>query len=146
MKPVRVSRMIAAPLDLVFKTISDAHNFRDAVPHILNVEFLSDQQSGLGTRFRETRLENGREHSVEIEVAEYSENDRIRMVSDAGGTVWDTLFTVSEHGDGTEMNMQMNINPHTFLARIITPLIRRMVVKGVESDMDSIKSFCESND
>lgn len=144
MKPIHISRTIAAPLDLVFQTISDVRNFRDAVPHITRVEFLSDQQVGAGTRFRETRSTNGREQTVELEVAEYTENDRVRMISDAGGTIWDTLFTVSKETDKVSLEMQMDIKPHTLFARIVTPLIRGMVVKAVESDMDSVKLFCES--
>ena len=144
MKPICLSRTIAAPLELVFQTVSDVRNFREAVPHITNVEFLSDQQVGAGTRFRETRLMNGREHTVELEVAEYVDNDRVRMISDAGGTIWDTLFTVSEGPENVTLEMQMDIKPHTFRARIMTPLIRGMVVKGVESDMDAVKSYCES--
>ena len=144
MKPIQISRTIAAPLDLVFQTVSDVRNFRDAVPHIKKVEFLSDQQVGAGTRFRETRLMNGREHAVEIEVAEYVENDRVRMISDAGGTIWDTMFTVSESAGSVTLGMTMNIEPHTLLARMMAPLIRGMVVKGVEADMDAVKAFCES--
>lgn len=144
MKPIHISRSIAAPLDLVFQTVSDVRNFREAVPHIKHVEFLSDQQFGAGTRFRETRLMNGREHTVELEVAEYIDNDRVRMISDAGGTIWDTMFTVSKVSENVTLEMQMDIKPHTLLARMMTPLIRGMVVKGVESDMDSVKAFCES--
>ena len=144
MKPIRISRTIAAPLGLVFHTVSDVRNFRDAVPHITHVEFLSDQQVGAGTRFRETRSVKGREETVELEVAEYIEDDRVRMVSDAGGTIWDTMFTVSEGSGNVTLEMQMDIKPRTLLARIMTPLIRRMVVKAVETDMDAVKAFCES--
>lgn len=144
MKPIHISRTIAAPLDLVFQTVSDVRNFRDAVPHIVQVELLTDQQVGAGTRFRETRSMKGRENTVELEVAEYIENDRVRMISDAGGTIWDTVFTVSEVFDNVTLEMKMDIKPHTLLARIMTPLIRGMVVKGVESDMDAVKAFCES--
>ncbi|QDV47776.1 Polyketide cyclase / dehydrase and lipid transport [Stieleria neptunia] len=144
MKPIIASRTIDAPLSLVFQTVSDVRNFRKAVPHITNVEFLSEQQHGVGTRFRETRMMKGREQSVELEVAEFADNERVRMVSDAGGTVWDTLFTVSLVGDAVELKMQMDIRPHAFLARLMIPLIRGMVVKGVESDMDAVKSYCES--
>ena len=145
MKPIHISRTIAAPLDLVFQTVSDVRKFREAVPHITNVEFLSDLQVGAGTRFRETRVMNGREQTVELEVAEYIDDDRVRMISDAGGTVWDTMFTVSKGSDNVTLEMQMEIKPHTLFARIMTPLIRGMVVKAVESDMDAVKAFCESS-
>lgn len=146
MKPIIVSRTIHAPLDLVFRTVADVRNFRHAVPHITNVEFLSDQQLGVGTRFRETRLMHGREHTVELEVTEYVENERVRLVSDAGGTIWDTVFSLSpSQADGSaELVMRMDIRPYRLLARIMNALIRGMVTKGVQSDMDAVKAYCEA--
>lgn len=145
MKPIIISRTIDAPLERVFKTISDVRNFRNAVPHIINVEFISEQQVGAGTRFLETRVMNGREQTVELEVAEYVDNQRVRMISDEGGTIWDTLFTVSQGSTNVTLDMQMDIKPHTLFARLMTRLIRKMVVKAVESDLDAVKEFCESN-
>lgn len=144
MNPICVSRRIVAPLELVFRTISDVRNFRKAVPDITQIEFLTDQQVGAGTRFRETRSTKGREQTVDLEVLEYVENDRVRMVSDAGGTVWDTLFTVSEDSGTVLLEMQMDVKPHTLFARIVTPLIRGMVAKAVASDMGSVKEYCEA--
>jgi len=144
MKPVRVSLSIAAPLELVFQTIADPLNFCDAVPHITNIEFLSEKKKGVGTRFRETRVMKGRESTVDLEVTEYVENDRVRMISDAGGTIWDSIFTLTKDSGKIEMKMQMDILPHTLIARITTPLIWKMVASGVEKDMDVIKDYCES--
>ncbi|MEM9092591.1 MAG: SRPBCC family protein [Cyanobacteria bacterium P01_F01_bin.53] len=145
MKPITITRSIAAPINVVFLTISDIRNFATAVPHIKAVEFLSEQQMGVGTRFRETRVMKGREQTTDLEVAEYVENERVRIVSDSGGTVWDTLFTVADGADGcVEMTMVMEAKPHTLLARLVNPLIRGMVVDAVEDDMDAVKVFCES--
>ena len=144
MKRIQITRSIAAPLDVVFQTVADVRNFRDAVPHIINIEFLTEQQVGEGTRFRETRTMNGREQSVELEVAELVENERVRMISDAGGTIWDTVFTVAQNGADVALEMEMDIRPHTLFAKLMTPLIRGMVVKGVETDMDAVKAYCES--
>ena len=47
------------------------------------------------TRFRETRVMKGREASTVLEVTEYESPRRIRLVSDEGGTIWDTVFTVA---------------------------------------------------
>jgi hypothetical protein len=43
-------RSIAAQLELVFMTVADITHFRQAIPHIVNVEFLSTTRSGIGTR------------------------------------------------------------------------------------------------
>ena len=144
MSPVIISRTIDAPIDRVFRVISEPEQFQQAVPHITNVEFLTASRSGVGTRFKETRLMHGRESSVELEVLEYAHNDRIRLVSDAGGTVWDSLFTVSEENGKVTLHLQMDIRPHTLMARLTTPIFKGMVAKGVEADMDVIKEYCES--
>ncbi|MEM7313107.1 MAG: hypothetical protein AAF497_08130, partial [Planctomycetota bacterium] len=123
--------------------ISDVRNFSQAVPDIVRIEFLGEQEVGTGTRFLETRLMNGKEQTVELEVAEFEENDRVRMVSDAGGTIWDTVFTVQQQGDTVEMKMVMDVKPKNLAARMMVPMILGMVRKGVEADMDSVKSYCE---
>lgn len=46
-----VTKTIKAPLDRVFRTVSDIGNFSKAVPDIVNVEFLSETRSGIGAGF-----------------------------------------------------------------------------------------------
>ena len=98
-----VSRTVDAPLDVVFKAVSDIGNLPSTVPDIVKVEFLSDVISGVGTRFRETRLMNGKESTTELEVTEFIDNERVRMVADSHGTVWDSVFTVKATGGQTEL-------------------------------------------
>ena len=147
MKSIRTTRTIAAPLELVFQTVADVRNFKHAITHITEIEFLSDQQVGTGTKFRETRVHNGREQTVELEVQEFVDNEKVRIVSDAGGTIWDTVFAVeaaASSASETILTMEMAIKPHTLMARITTPLIRGFVAKAVESDLDAVKTYCES--
>jgi len=143
MTTVSTTRQIAAPLARVFEILSNAEVFSEAVPQILNVEFLSEQKRGVGTRFRETRDMNGKEVQTELEITELVENDRIRMVSDQGGTIWDTLFTVEDAGEYTVMTMTMDCRPYRLLARLLNLVIMGMVRKAVESDMDAVKAYCE---
>ena len=143
MANVTVTRRIDAPADVVFRTVADVEQFSQAVPGILRVEFLSEVKSGVGARFRETRMMMGREASTELEVTEYVENERVRIVSEAGGALWDTVFTVAPDGGGTELKMVMDARPQTPSARMTVPLIIGTVRKAVEQDMDAVKSFCE---
>ena len=143
MANVTVTRRIDAPADVVFRTVAHVEQFSEAVPHILRVEFLSEAKSGVGARFRETRMMMGSEASTELEVAEHVENERVRIVSEAGGALWDTVFTVVPDGEGTELKMVMDARPRTTSARMTLPLIIGAVRKAVEQDMDAVKSFCE---
>ena len=144
MAQITATRTIAAPVTQVFDTVAHIENFQKAVPHITEVEFLTDEHRGVGTRFRETRLMRGREATTELEVTDYVPNERIRFVSDAGGTVWDTVFTVRPTEEGTDLSMIMDARPHKLMARLTTPLIGGMVRKAVESDMDAVKAYCEA--
>lgn len=80
-----VTRTIAAPADKVFQTVAHIEEFSKALPHIVGVEFLTETHTGVGTRFRETRVMRGREGKTELEVTEYVANERIRLVSDVEG-------------------------------------------------------------
>ncbi len=145
MKVYEVRRHIRAPRDLVFRTLSDIEQFSQAIPHIVRVEILSDQKVGLGTRFRETRLMNGREATTVLEVTEYVENDRIRLVADAGGTIWDSVFVVHSAGDDqTELTLTMVGNAYTFFAKIMNFMIGPMLKKALAGDMDAVKTHCEA--
>ena len=136
---------IESPVENVFDVVAHVDSFSAAVPAIDKVEFLSEQRRGVGTRFRETREVNGRTGTTTLEVTEYVENERVRIVSDAGGTIWDTLFTTRSNDEGTDLTMVMEARPHTLLARISTPMIKGMVAKGIEADLVAVKAHCEGS-
>ena len=144
MGSIATTRQVQAPVARVFDVVAHIENFQKAVPDIVGIEFLSETRSGVGTRFRETRRMGKREATCDLEVTEYEPEQHVRIVSNAGGTIWDTVFRVTPKGDGTELSMVMNDKPYKLLARLFTPLIRPMVRKAVEKDMDAVKQFCES--
>ena len=138
-----VTRSIDAPLEVVFETISDIRNFSQAVPEIINIEFLSETHSGVGTRFRETRLMRGREASTVLEVTEFADDERVRLVADSHGAIWDSEFTVREQGGATILTLTMDARPHGLAARLTLPVTRGFVRKALEHDLDAVKRWCE---
>ena len=85
----------------------------------------------------------GKEVSTVLEVSEYVPNERIRLVSDAGGTIWDSLFTVREVNEGTELVLTMDTRPYKLTAKILNIFMKGMVLKGIKSDLDAVKAYCE---
>ena len=141
---IATTRHIQAPVERVFDLVAHIENFQKAVPDIVGIEYLSETRRGSGTRFRETRRMGRREATCDLEVTEYEPGQHVRIVSDAGGTIWDTVFRVKPSGDGTELEMVMDDRPHKLLAKLMTPLIRGFVRKAVAKDMDAVKAFCEA--
>ena len=144
MAEITLVRSINAPIDMVFKTVADIGNFSKAIPGIVKVEFLSEQQSGVGTRFYETRLMKGKEASTELEVTEYVENEHVRIVSDTHGTVWDTIFTVEPAGESVKLEMTMDARAYKLMPKLMNSLVMKMISNAIESDMDSVKHYCET--
>lgn len=140
----QTTRIITAPPAEVFDAVAHIESFQKVVPHIVRVEFLSEIRRGKGARFKETRVMGKREATTELEVTEYVESERVRMVSEAGGTTWDTVFTVKPQGEQTEMKMVMDATPHNVLARLFNPLLKRVVAKAIAQDMDAVKTYCET--
>ena len=139
-----VSRTIKAPIGLVFGRISDVRRFAEISEDILEIEFLSETTQGVGTRFRETRSMNGRRSTTELEITEHVQDERVRFVSDAGGTIWDTVMRVTPDGDVTRLEMTMDARPHRFMAHIVNVFIKGMVTRAVTADMDKLKAWCEA--
>jgi uncharacterized protein YndB with AHSA1/START domain len=145
MRQIQAFRTIAAPAQRVFQSVADIREYSKVQPAIVKVEFLTPSQSGVGTRFRETRRMGSRDVATELEVTEHQPPERVRFVSNSGGATWDTLFTV-QSGDtpsSSRLNMTMIAKPNNLLARIMLPLIFGMVRKAVEADLDQVKSACE---
>ncbi|MBT8400683.1 MAG: SRPBCC family protein [Rhodothermia bacterium] len=141
----RLQIEIAAPVGRVFDTIAHIQNFSRAVPHIVNVEILSETQSGVGTRFRETREMRGREMTTELEITEYVKDKSVRIVSDEGGTIWDTLFTVESTNGGTLLTLSMDARPYKTLPKLVVPLMTIFLKKAVMRDMEAVKEYCEQD-
>ena len=138
-----ITRAINAPIDVVFKTVAHINEFSRAVPQVVKVEFLSDLKSGVGTKFRETRLMKGKESTTELEVTEYVPNDHVRIVADTHRTIWDTVFSVKREGDQTLLTMHMDARTGKLIPKILITFIKGMVGKAVAKDMDSVKEYCE---
>ena len=102
MTSVTVSRTIRAPASTVFAAITTFEKLPDIVPDVTAVEVLTDHPTGLGSRIRETRLVGGKTDVTELEVTEFEENERIRMVADSHGTIWDSVFTVRDRAGEIE--------------------------------------------
>jgi len=143
MATVTVVRAIKAPPDVVFRTVADPRQFAKAIAGVTGLEFLSKTTAGVGTRFRQTRVMKGKSSTMDFEVTEYVKDQRVRIVNETHGTIWDSVFTVERDGDATTLTMRMDTKSERLLPRIMMPLICLLIKKAVEGDMDAVKASCE---
>jgi hypothetical protein len=86
----------------------------------------------------------GRSATSDIRVTEFVPPERIRFISDQGGTIWDSVFSLRTDGDETIVTLAMEATPRTLMAKIMTPLAMKMVGPALESDLEGVKAYCES--
>ena len=150
MSMITVSLDIRAPIETVFRVITDIEKLPESNPDVTRIEFLTDQRSGPGTRFRETRTSKGKEMQTELELTELVANEHARFVSDMGGTIWDTVFLLrpqgSPPGSETHLEIALDARPYKLPAKLAFPMIKGMVQRGMEQHVDSLRTYCEAMD
>lgn len=139
-----LERTIDAPLETVFETVADIRKYSQAIPDIASIEFLSEQQVGVGTRFRETRWMGKREAATELEVTEYEPNQHVRLIADSHGSIWDSVFRVAPTEHGTRLQLEMHSRGHRWLAKALNVLFHPLVRRAVAKDLDQLKAHLES--
>ena len=141
---VEARKLIRAPAARVFDAISDIERFPDVNPMCVAVKFLTAQREGVGARFVETRVHGKREMQTELEITSWDPPRSVRMVADSHGTVWDTLFTVTDKGEGTaELHLEMDCRAHSLLPRLLNPLMKGLFRKGLVQHVDAVAAHLE---
>jgi hypothetical protein len=130
-------RKVNAPPDRVFRVVGDPNEFQKAVGGP-PVEYL-----GSHTKFRATRITKGKAAAFEQEVIEFIPGQRVRMINVTHGTPWDSTFSVQPDAGGSILTLTMDAAPPNFIGRVMMHVIRRMLQKALEKDMDAVKGYCE---
>ncbi len=141
---VVASAQINAPVDAVFRAVTDIERFPEVNDCVQSVEFLTDQRSGVGTRFQETRSFRGKSMAMDLEVTELVENDHVRIVTESHGTIWDSLFTVRESGEGTDLEITMDAKAMKLMPRLMNPVFKGMFRKGLEQHLQYVRNHFDS--
>ncbi|MEL6906432.1 MAG: SRPBCC family protein [Planctomycetota bacterium] len=142
MTRIAVERAIDAPPEVVFAAVADIEHLPDVSEDVVGIEFLTEQRFGVGTRFRETRRMGKRTMDTDLEVTEYDPPHRVRMVTDSHGTVWDTVFRITETAGGAHLEIDMDARPHALLPRIMNPLMKPMFRRGMQKHIDTLAEHC----
>ncbi|MHC4893946.1 MAG: SRPBCC family protein [Planctomycetota bacterium] len=146
MTRIAVQRTIQASPERVFRAVAYVEGLPESNPDVLRIEFLTEQRTGVGTRFRETRAMGKQEVQTDLEITEWDEPRQARMVTEQGGTIWDTEFRIVPAGDGVELTIDMDARPQKLGAKIMLRLIRGMITKGMNKHIDGLVEHCEAGE
>lgn len=142
MKPLLCTCPSSASPDRVWAVASDFPNAVQNIRGITKIEILTQGSIGAGTRFREWR---GR-HAVDMEIAEWTPPRSYSLRGYAMGTEFLSQIRCVPDGAGTRIEMEIQVRPQTFGAKLFSPLMAlmsKMMVKSCSKDLGDIAAAAE---
>jgi len=152
MTKIEISRTVAGTPRAVFDTVAHGGNYGKAIPEIDTVEFLTDHETGIGARFRETRRFHGFQaifakvfglSETVSEVTAFEDEKTVSLLTENLGAAWHTTFTVTPENDQTRLDMLVAVEPLSLLGRLVTPLLGPAAEKGITDDVEAVKAYVE---
>ena len=144
---ISVQSPVNASAQALFSVVTDLENCARIVSGITDCEVLTDGPVGEGTRWRETRVMFGREATEEMEITAFDPPRSYEVSADSHGTRYVTTITVSDNGDTSILEYSFTGTPHSFVAKLMTPLgwfMKGATRKALEQHVADLKKAAES--
>lgn len=143
MATFEMTEWIARPPKEVFQFVTDAANAPKVVSSVVRVEPLSDGPLGVGTRYRETRLIQGKEQQAELEVVAFDSGSRYSVRNETQGieTIYDYVF--SPENEGTRIDLTCHVTARG-LKKAMVPLVVNILKKEDGDHLERLKGVMES--
>ena len=146
MAGVTIKKHIEASPEEVFAAATDLNKWVERIRGIEKVELLTDGPLGVGTRFRETRIMFKREAIEEMEFTGFDPPNGYAVGCESHGCRYNTEFSFTPNGSGTDVEMRFEATPLTFVAKAMSAMMKPMlgsVGKVLEQDLDDLKAAIE---
>ena len=141
-----INRHIAAPREVVFQHLTNFRLAPEAIKGIKRIEMLTEGPTGVGTKFKETRIMFGREASEVMEVTAFDPPSGYALGCVSCGCRYHTEFRLKPNGTGTDVEMVFDVQGLTLVAKVMGLLMRpmlKMCMKQIAKDLDDAKAAIE---
>jgi uncharacterized protein YndB with AHSA1/START domain len=141
MKSLSVSRLLPAPPERVFALITDLDGAPGRIRGIRSIEKLVPGPLRVGTRWKETRVMFGREHTETLEVTALQPGRLMEVGCESCGVRYRSTFELAREGAGTRVTITMGGEPLTLAAKLMAPMAGLMMGglrKCLEDDLADI--------
>lgn len=150
MKPITITQRFEVPASTVWSLMSDMENAPQRIEGIKKLEILTARPVGRGTRFRETRVVFGKEHSEEMEITEWSPPRSYTVECESCGCHYRSTISIRPDGNGSIAEMVFEAKGVSFLAKFFGAIMGGMMAKqcrkAFEKDFADLKRAAESGD
>lgn len=135
---------IACSPQQLFELITDTKRAPELVPAVTQMEKVTEGPVGVGTRYRETRVINGRPQTSELEIVRYDPPNgyAMRNITSSIETVYD--YRLDPEEQGVRVTLKATVSG-SGLKALMTPLVALILKREDGDHLERVKAVAESN-
>ena len=126
----------------VFDFITSSDNAPKVVPSVKSMVKLTEGHVRVGTRYRETRLMNGKEQHAELEVVAYEPDQKYAMKNVTEGIETVYRYTFHPEADGTRVDLVCEVKAGG-LKKLVLPMVASILKKEDGDHLQRVKQVLE---
>lgn len=134
---------VACPPAKAFSVLDDVSQTPQWLARCTGIEKLTPGENRVGTKLRYSYREGGRVGVMEGETTARKHDERLTFRYDDKMMGVTVDFRVAKTAGGTRLVHAIDITPKTFMARMMSPLIRRMMPKQTITAMETLRALLE---
>src|SRR5688572_11855847 len=138
-----MSERIARSPHEVFDFITTSDNAPRVVPSVKSMVKLTEGPAGVGTRYRETRLMNGKEAHAELEVVDYEPGQKYAMRNVTEGFERAYRYPLCPEAGGTRVDLVCEVKA-SGLKKLMLPLVVSVLKREDGDHLQRLKEALES--
>ena len=127
----------------VFDFITSSDNAPKVVQSVKSMVKLTEGPVRVGTRYRETRLMNGREQQAELEVVAYEPNQKYAMKNVTEGIETVYQYTFHPEANGTRVDLMCEVKAGG-LKKFMLPMVASILKKEDGDHLQRLKKALEA--
>ena len=137
-----MSEWVARPPKEVFDFISASENAPKIVQSVTSMVKLTEGPVRVGTRYRETRLMNGKEQQAELEIVEFEPAQKYAMQNVTSGIATVYRYNFGPERDGTRIDLVCEVKAKG-IKKLMLPLVASILKKEDGDHLQRVKKVLE---
>ena len=147
---IQVAIDIRAESQKIWNTISDVNSWQSMIRGIEKIEVLNQSKKGLmGLKWKETRILFGKSATEIMWVTAVEPGKGYTVNAESHGARYITEINIEEKTDCCRLIQEFQSIPQTLGAKILGlifgAMMKKSVIKGLESDLADIKAAIENS-
>jgi hypothetical protein len=126
----------------VFDFVTSSDNAPKVVQSVQSMVKLTEGPVRVGTRYRETRLMNGKEQYAELEVVAYERDQKYAMKNVTEGIETVYRYTFHPEADGTRVDLVCEVKA-SGLKKLVLPMVASILKKEDGDHLQKVKKALE---